>query len=109
MSKVAPGVLVIRVPSIGEFDACDVFDQVVSRAIACRPRLVVVDLSDAETVSTVMLGLLMKLRHAVVPMGGEVRLADVPPMMLSVLTTCRLDRLFTIHASVEDAMQNTPE
>ena len=109
MSKVAPGVLLLRVPSVGEHDACDVFDRVVSRTIACKPRLVVVDLSDAESVSTVMLGLLMKLRHAVVPMGGEVRLADVLPMVLSVLTTCRLDRLFTIHASVEEAMQNNPE
>jgi anti-anti-sigma factor len=106
MTKVAPGVLLLRVPSIGELDACDVFDRVVGRAIACRPRMVVVDLSDAESVSTVMLGLLMKLRHAVVPMGGQVRLAAVGPMVLSVLSICRLDRLFTIHHSLEEAMED---
>jgi len=106
LTTAGPGVLLLHVPDAsGKPDACDRFEQVINRALAARPRLVIVDLSDAESVSTVMLGLLLKLRRGAVALGGEVRLVEVQPMVRRVLDICRLDKLFGVFSTAEAAME----
>jgi anti-anti-sigma factor len=104
LTKAAPGIVLLRVPSISDLDTCDQFDLAINRAIASGPRLVVLDLSDVDSISTVMLGLLLKLRRSLVPTGAQVRLAGVQPMVRGVLNTCRLDQLFAVFSTPEEAM-----
>jgi anti-anti-sigma factor len=104
MTTATPGVLLLHVPGISDSKSCEQFELVIMRALAARPRVVVVDLSQADSVSTVMLGLLLKLRRGAAALGGEVRLADVQPMVRRVLNICRLDQLFSIFSSCEAAM-----
>ena len=99
------GVLLLRVPAtISDPGACEQFELVITRALATRSQTIVVDLSEAELVSTVVLGLLLKLHRGVAAMGGEMRLAGVQPMVRRVLNICRLDQLFGVFSTPEAAM-----
>jgi anti-anti-sigma factor len=109
LTTTAPGVLLLRFPGSSDAQACTELEAVIDRALASQPRLVVVDLSEADSVCTVMIGHLLSLRRGVVAGGGEVRLAGVQPMVRSVLDTCRLDRLFSVHSSPGDAMEGHGE
>lgn len=98
------GVVILRVPSNPDSVACQEFESEVNRVMASKPRLVVIDLSEADSVSTVILGMILKLRCKATENGGEVRLAGVQPMVRRVLDICRLDRLFAVFSSPADAM-----
>jgi serine/threonine-protein kinase RsbW len=104
LTNAAPGVLLLRVPGITDSAGCERFDTVIAQALAARPRTVVVDLSAADSVSTVVLGSLLKLRRGIVAIGGEVRLAGVQPLVRRVLNICRLDQLFNVFSSAEEAL-----
>ena len=104
MTPTAPGVLLLRAPGNSDPQACKQFELLINSAIATGPRLVVVDLSKANSVSTVMLGLFLKLRRELSAVDGEVRLAGVQPLVRRVLDICRLDKLFAVFSSPDEAM-----
>lgn len=104
LNKPAKDFVLLRFPSIYEENASERFELQVDAALACRPRVVVVDLSEAESISTVMLGSLLKLRSAATELGSEVRLAQVHPLVKRVLNICRLDQLFNVFSTAEDAI-----
>ncbi len=103
----APGILVLHLPADATPGASEGFERAIGKTLAAGPRLVIVDFSEADFVSTVMLGLLLKLRREAAEMGVEVRLAQVQPMVRRVLNICRLDQLFSVCSSVEAAMDGT--
>jgi anti-anti-sigma factor len=105
LTTVADRVLLLHVPAnVSDGNACEQFERVIARALAAKPRMIVVDLSEADSVSTVVLGQLLSLRRGAAAMGAEVRLASVQPMVRRVLNICRLDRLFDVFSSFTDAM-----
>ena len=56
MTTPAPGILLLRVPASSDPDAFRHFEGQINRALASRPHVVVVDLSEAQSVSTIMPG-----------------------------------------------------
>jgi anti-anti-sigma factor len=77
------------------------------RLVARRPPLVVVDLSGVTLLSSLAIGALVGLRRGLGRWGGQVRLAAVPPVIYESLKTSRLDTLFEICATVEEAQDAT--
>jgi anti-anti-sigma factor len=104
-SPAASGILVLRLPEASDRQACEDFEAEVKGALASRPTMIVVDLSTAHSISTVILGMLLSLRRSMMNLGGEVRLTGVQPMVRRVLNICRLDQLFGVFANPESAME----
>jgi anti-anti-sigma factor len=105
LTTVAPRVLLLHVPAnVSDGNASEQFEQTIARALASKARVIVVDLSEADSVSTIVLGQLLNLRRGAAAMGADVRLASVQPMVRRVLNICRLDRLFSVFSSFSDAM-----
>ena len=77
------------------------------RLVARRPPLVVVDLSGVTFLSSLAIGALVGLRRDLGRWGGRVKLAAIPPMIYESLKTSRLDTLFEICATVEEAQDAT--
>ena len=100
-----PGVVLLRIPADGDPKAGEEFDDMIAAALATRPRLIVVDLSARQFISTVMLGLLLKLRRDTSAFNGKVRLAQVQPLVRRVLNICRLDQLFGVFSSIAEAVE----
>ncbi len=66
----------------------------------------VLDFSAVEFISSQTLGKLVALNRRVKACGGDVRLANVPPRVLGVMQTCKLDSLFDIRPDVAQALQS---
>jgi anti-anti-sigma factor len=73
------------------------------RLVARRPPLVVVDLSGLTFLSSLAMGALVGFRRDLGRWGGRVKLAAIPPMIYESLKTSRLDMLFELCATVEEA------
>jgi anti-anti-sigma factor len=61
---------------------------------ARRPRLVVLDLENVTSLSTLALGVLFEFRRGIVRVGGRVRLARVPTCVAEIFRVTGLDDLF---------------
>ena len=77
------------------------------RLVARRPPLVVVDLSGVTFLSSLAMGALVGFRRDLGRWGGRVKLAAIPPMIYESLKTSRLDMLFEVCATVEEAQDAT--
>jgi anti-anti-sigma factor len=73
------------------------------RLVARRTPLVVVDLSGLTFLSSLAMGALVGFRRDLGRWGGRVKLAAIPPVIYESLKTSRLDMLFEICATVEEA------
>ena len=73
--------------------------------MATRPELVVVDLSEITFLSTLAMGSLVKLYRSLKAHGGKAILAAAQPRILGVLQHTKLDTLFGMSDSVENALQ----
>ena len=73
------------------------------RLVARRPPLVVVDLSGVTFLSSLAMGALVGFRRDLGRWGGRVKLAAIPPLIYESLKTSRLDMLFEVCATVEEA------
>ena len=73
------------------------------RLVARRPRFVVVDLSGVTFLSSLAMDALVGLRRDLGRWGGRVKLAAIPPLIYESLKTSRLDMLFEVCATVEEA------
>ena len=65
---------------------------------------VVVDLSRATLVDSTTLGVLLDARKRLVPSGGRLSLVCDDRSILRLLEITALDRLFPIHATLDDAV-----
>ena len=68
-----------------------------------RPKRVVIDLSELTSVSSLGMGVLVSHRRNVVRNGGVVYLAAVQPLVRGALCHARLDQLFPMFPTVEEA------
>ncbi|MCA9935541.1 MAG: WecB/TagA/CpsF family glycosyltransferase [Anaerolineales bacterium] len=74
-------------------------------ALAVAPRLII-NLAQAEFIDSTGMGALVGLRKQAVDAGGEVTLTAVPDAIHRALSMMRLDRLFEMLPSVDEAMQH---
>ena len=77
------------------------------RLVARRPPLVVVDLSGLTLFSNLAMRALVTFSCDLRRWGGRVKLAAIPPLIYESLKTSRLDTLFEICATVEEAQDAT--
>jgi len=64
------------------------------------------DLGNVEFLSSAMLDTLCQFYRRIHAAGGQVRLCGMKPSIAEVFRTTNLDRLFPIHADVEEALTN---
>ncbi|MGA2617614.1 MAG: STAS domain-containing protein [Thermoguttaceae bacterium] len=66
----------------------------------------VLDFSSVQFLSSQTLGKLVALNRRVKARGGDMRLANVPQRVRSVMQTCKLDSLFDIQPDVAEALRS---
>ena len=69
-----------------------------------KPKRLVLDFSDVEHLSSALIGKLIVLNAKVQAYDGNVALCGLRPAILDVFQTCKLDRIFSIHKDVADAL-----
>ena len=67
------------------------------------PRLLIC-FSNVEHLSSAALGTLITINNKVKSKGGELRLADIGPQIYEVFVITKLNKLFQVHETTEDAL-----
>jgi anti-sigma B factor antagonist len=103
------GAAVVR-PAGGRIDllVAGEFRAALLQLIGAGQRRLVIDLADVQFVDSSGLGALVSALKALklVKGGGDIRLANVQPPVVALLEIIRLDRVFSSHPSVEQAVES---
>ncbi|MFM1832343.1 MAG: hypothetical protein RLZZ461_659 [Planctomycetota bacterium] len=70
---------------------------------SARPRILIC-FENVEHLSSAALGALITVNTKVKARDGQLRLSDIRPQILEVFRITRLDRLFEIHGTADEAM-----
>ena len=70
-----------------------------------KPRLLI-SFAGVEHLSSAALGTLIQVNNQVRNREGQLRLANIDPQIYEVFTITRLNRLFSIHATTDEAMKS---
>jgi anti-anti-sigma factor len=98
-SQTADGI-VIRVKGEARTEFAGVLRDGLLTAVARRPAVVTLDLSELQFISRLALGVLVWFRHGVVRSGGRVLLADeIQPAVREILERAGLLALFSADAT----------
>ncbi|MCX6139810.1 MAG: STAS domain-containing protein [Candidatus Kapabacteria bacterium] len=84
-----------------EFDA---FQDSLQRAVSKGIQRVVVDLGRVTYTNSSFVGGLLAAHTSLSRKGGEIFLCDVPEALLKILQVTRLDNVFEMYASVDEAL-----
>lgn len=68
-----------------------------------KPKLLI-SFNNVDHLSSAALGALITINKRVSDKAGALRLADIDPQIYEVFTITRLDKLFQIHETLDDAM-----
>lgn len=102
-----PGVIVLVADKqLDSYDSAGLVADL-QRAIDAGAHTLVVDCSRLGHVSTIAVCALLTLHKRMVEHGSELRLAAVKPPLLRVLSLTRLDQVFRLFASVDEAVEAT--
>ena len=86
----------LTVSLIGELDhhaAADLRQKIDATTLACRPRLLVIDLSRLSFMDSSGIGLIMGRYRLMTSLEGQLRLAGVHPRMERMIRLAGLDKL----------------
>jgi anti-anti-sigma factor len=72
---------------------------------ADMPKLLI-SFANVEHLSSAALGELLKVKNRINGKSGQLRLADIDAQIYDVFVITRLNQLFSIHATSEDAMKS---
>ncbi|HYF14121.1 MAG TPA: STAS domain-containing protein [Phycisphaerales bacterium] len=70
-----------------------------------NPRLLI-SFNGVEHLSSAALGELIQINNSVRNRGGQLRLANIDPQIYEVFTITRLNKLFSIHGTTDEAMKS---
>jgi anti-sigma B factor antagonist len=104
IAEAAPGVVVVSVAGEAGCDNLYPLEFALTRLLARRAVLAVLDFTALTLLSSLAMGMLVGLRRDLGRWQGRVKLACVPPPILVALQTARLTDLFEVHATVEEAL-----
>src|SRR5439155_6535182 len=68
------------------------------------PGLLVLDLSELSSISSVGLGVLIRFRNEIEGKGGKIKLAALRPQVMDTFKFAKLDRIFEIHPTTDAAL-----
>ena len=83
--------------------AAPAFKNLVEETVASGQTRIVVDLGQVTFIDSSGLGALISGLKATRQAGGDLRIADVPEQVMTVLRLTNLDRVLSAHATVVDA------
>jgi anti-anti-sigma factor len=98
-----PGGLLVSVHGTAGVANLDSLDSILTRVLATRPSLVVLDFVGLTMLSSLAMGMLISFRRSLARWGGRVKFASTSPSIRESLETARLTDLFELHATVEEA------
>lgn len=81
----------------------EMLEQQLDNLIALKPALMVLDLSATEFLSSRALSVLIRVNRMMKESGGKTRLAAVPPAVLQLLKSVKLDDLVPQYSTVDEA------
>lgn len=73
--------------------------------IDAMPRLLI-SFANVDHLSSAALGRLIKIRNEVQSKGGQLRLANIDPQIYEVFVITRLNKLFSIHETTDQALRS---
>jgi anti-anti-sigma factor len=97
--------IIIRLSGDGGTVAVDALQRPLSGIQARKPTLVIFDLAGLTTVASLFMGALVTFRRCLVRSGGSVKLARPRPLVLEAFQRARLDQLFEVTHSVDEAIR----
>ena len=81
-------------------------DEISAAIEAAENPKVLISFDNVEHLSSAALGTLITINNKVRKKGGQLRLANIDPQIYEVFVITRLNKLFEIHESVEEANQS---
>jgi anti-sigma B factor antagonist len=96
--------VVVSVAGEASTDYLQPLEFALARVLARRVGLAVIDCSAVTLLSSLAMGMLVRLRRDLGRWQGRVKLACVPPPILNSLEVAGLTELFEVHATVEEAL-----
>ena len=86
--------------------AAPAFKNLVEETVASGATHIVVDLGEVTFIDSSGLGALISALKATRQAGGDLRIADVPEQVMTVLRLTNLDRVLRVHPTVVDASRD---
>ena len=74
------------------------------RSLLAPERLMLLDMSNVEYVSSAALGILISTHRSLRKSTGKMTLCGIPEKIADVFRICKLDRLFEIYPDLESAL-----
>ena len=99
-----PRGLIARIAGDISVDQVDELDRQLHLLAVLKPKLAVLDLSQVPFVSSMGIGSLIRFRNQVDADGGRVALAGMNASVENTLKLTRLERIFSLHKSVAEAL-----
>jgi anti-sigma B factor antagonist len=91
---------------VGSAKASQDFQELFRSLVAEGKRKYVIDLAQTPWTNSLGVGMLMSAYSSVKKSGGDVVLANATQRIRDMLRVTRLDHVFSVHDSVEDAMKH---
>jgi anti-sigma B factor antagonist len=94
----------------GELDlySCPEFKEELLRVIGTGASLVVVDLTETTFIDSTALGVLIRGVERLKTQDGRLVVACSDPNIVKVFEVTGLDRIFTVHSSLDEALAHAP-
>jgi anti-anti-sigma factor len=83
---------------------CEALEEQFNKLVGLKPSLIVLDMNGLEYISSMGLSALIRLHRNMKETGGKVRMAAVPPVVLTLLQAAKLDNLIPIFMSTDQAL-----
>jgi anti-sigma B factor antagonist len=82
------------------------FHEAIKSAIERNKKHIVIDLSEVKFITSWGIGILIYGYTTATNLGGSFKLASVPPMVRESLSKVKVDSLFSIYNTVDDALSS---
>jgi anti-anti-sigma factor len=96
--------LIVRIEGEAGYLAADALQGPLTRLLARRPHVVVLDLAGLTFLASLVLGALVSFRRALARHGGRVKLAGLQPAVRETFHTAGLLTLFQVSETVAEAL-----
>lgn len=97
------GVTVVTIKGDAGLAGAPELDQAMLRVSASKPDVMIFDVSELTFVSSLAMGSMVAASHPVIHRGGRCYLVGASPAIATVITRCRLNRIFNLCATVGEA------
>lgn len=89
---------------LDEANIAKIGDEIIELVDADPDPKLLIKFSNVDHLSSAALGTLITIHNKVKDAGGQLRLADIDPQIYEVFAITRLNKLFDIHESTDDAL-----